>query len=266
MLVDNPRQSTYVNYRPDDVEYRMRNVGPRVTSVEELIVAVRDELAQPMRFSAARRAMTAALFAATDGGNAARIAGVLCQDTPQPPWLDRFDVVLDERLTADDLQFVAPGLTTAASVIGPAAATGGAGRLPYRPFSNAAAREALVAGSASPNLVFVRRRARLIGDWRAPLFGPLYLGHGAPSLTSPLTTEKACLASFVGRHLKRDRVTLPKHVDAEVLAHVIRITNPGERISDAEPDPPVVAIRRESVGALASGRRSTVVLDALVAS
>lgn len=265
VLVDNPRQASYVNYRPDDVEYRMRNVGPRVTDVDELVAAVRDELAQPDRFSPARRAMTRAMFAATDGRNAERIAGVLCQEAGQAPWLDRFDVVLDESLTAADLRFAAPGLSTAATVIGPASATAGAGSLPYRPFADVATRDALIAGSASPNLVLIRRRARLMGDWRAPLFGPLYLAHGAPSLTSPLTTEKSCTASFVGRHIKRDRVTLPKHVDADVLAQVIRLTNPGERMADAEPDPPVIAVRRESVGVLGAGARTTVVLDALAA-
>jgi CDP-glycerol glycerophosphotransferase (TagB/SpsB family) len=265
VLVDNPRQSAYVNYRPDDVEYRMRDVGPRVTNVDELVAAVREELAQPMRFSTARRAMTTAMFAATDGGNSARIARVLCTDGHQAPWLDRYDVVVHERLTAEDLRFVAPGLAGAANVIGPAAAAAGARDLPYRPFSDLATRDALVAGSESPNLVMVRRRVRLIGDWRAPLLGPLYLAHDAPSLTSPLTTERSHAASYVGRYVKRDRVTLPKNVNADLLAQVIRLTNPGERVPDAEPDPAVIALRRESMTLLDAGTRTSVVLDALAA-
>ena len=60
-------------------------------------------------------------------------------------------------------------------------------------------------------------------------------------------------------------MTLPKHVDADVLARVIRITNPGERMADAEADPPVIAVRRSSIGAVGPGLRSTVVLDALAA-
>ena len=104
-----------------------------------------------------------------------------------------------------------------------------------------------------------------IRDAAAYLQAPPATRHGAPSLTSPLTTERSCTASFVGRHIKRDRVTLPKHVDADVLAQVIRLTNPGERMADAEPDPPVIAVRRESVGALGAGARATVVLDALAA-
>jgi len=265
VLVDNPRQASYVNYRPDDIEYRRRDIGPRVTTADELVAAVRDELAQPNRFSAARRAVTAAMFAATDGGNAARIATVLCANPPETPWLERYDVVIDERLTADDVKFVAPGLANAANVIGPAAAAAGAEGLPYRAFADVAMRDALVAGSESPNLVVVRRRARLIGDWRTPLFGPLYLTHNAPALTSPLTTEKACPVSFVGRYIKRDRVTLPKQVNADVLAGIIRLTNPGERVADAEPDPPVIALRRTSAGALLPDVRTTVVLDALAA-
>ena len=265
VLVDNPSQATYPNYRPDDVEYRMRDVGPRVSNADELVAAVRDELAQPERYGAARRAVTSSMFAAADGRNAARIAEVLCGETRQLPWLDRYDVVLDETLTAEDLQFVAPGLAGAATVIGPEAAVAGAPGLAYRPFGDAATRDALLAESASPNLIVVRRRARLIGDWRAPLFGPLYLQAGAPALTSPLTTEKSHVASYVARYIKRDRVTLPKQVDAEVLAQVIRMTNPGERSADGELDPAVIALRRESFGMVGAGVRTAVVLDALAA-
>jgi hypothetical protein len=265
VLVDNPRQSGYANYRPDDVEYRMRDVGPRVTSADELVAAVREELAHPERFSQARQAMTASMFAASDGRNSERIADVLCGAARPAPWLDRFDVVLDERLGVDDLRFIAPGLSTAASVIGPAAAAAGASGLPYRAFADTPARDALVAGSTSPNLVVVRRRVRLIGDWRAPLFGPLYLAHDAPPLTSPLTTEKGHAPSFVGRYIKRDRVVMPKEINADVLAGIIRVTNPAERGADADPDPAVIALRRESVHALGAGARTTVVLDALAA-
>ena len=265
VLVDNPRQSSYVNFRPDDVEYRMRHVGPRVTTADELVEAVRESLADPQQYGEARRAVTAQMFAATDGRNAERIAAVLCASAPQVPWLDRFDVVLEEGFSAEDLKFVAPGVASAAAVIGPSTAAAGAGTLPYRAFTDAASRDALVSESAAPNLVLVRRRARLVGDWRAPLFGPLYLDDGAPSLTAPLTTEKDHAASYVGRYIKRERVTLPKQVSADFLAGVIRITNPAERVPEAEADPAVVALRRESVGRLSQQAKATVVLDALAA-
>jgi hypothetical protein len=73
------------------------------------------------------------------------------------------------------------------------------------------------------------------------------------------------VASYVARYLKRDRVTLQKHVSAEVLAGIIRVTNPGERVPHGEPDPPVIALRRESANAVGAGVRTTIVLDALAA-
>jgi hypothetical protein len=265
VLVDNPRQASYANYRADDVEYRMRDVGVRVTNVDELVTAVRDELTTPERYRDARRRVTAAMFAATDGRNAERIAAVLCEDPAAAPWLAPFDVVLPDSFTAEDLAFAAPSLKSAATVIGPAAANAAAGGLRYRAYADPPACDALVATSGSPNVLMFRRRSRLIGDWRAPLFGPLYLGRNAPALTAPLTTEKASTASYVGRYIKRDRVTLPPQVSADVLAGIIRITNPGERAPSAEPDPAVIAVRREALGGLNSSSRATVVLDALAA-
>jgi CDP-glycerol glycerophosphotransferase (TagB/SpsB family) len=265
VLVDNPRQASYVNYRATDVEYQMRDVGVRVSSADELVEAVRDELAAPGRHSAARRRVTAAMFAATDGRNAERIAAVLCEDPAAAPWLGPFDVVLPESFTAQDLAFAAPALKGAATVIGPAAAGAAASGLCYQAYDDSSACDAMIADGASPNVLMFRRRSRLIGDWRAPLFGPLYLGQNAPAMTAPLTTEKASTASYVGRYIKRDRVTLPREISADVLAGIIRITNPGERAPSAELDPAVIAIRRDALNRLNPATRATVVLDALAA-
>ncbi len=265
VLVDNPRQARYANYNPSDVEYRMRDVGVRVTNADELVAAIRDELAQPDRFQAARRRVTAAMFAATDGRNAERIAAVLCADPAVAPWLAPFDAVLPASFTAQDLEFAAPPLRSAAAVIGPASAEPAASGLRYRVYRDSRDRDALLAESASPNVLMFRRRSRLVGDWRAPLFGPLYLAGGAPRQTSPLTTETHSAASYVGRYIKRDRVTLPSSIDADVLAGIIRISNPGERAPAAEPDPAVIAVRRDVLADRPPDAAATVVLDALAA-
>lgn len=238
VLVDNPRQSTYVNYNPVDVEYAMRDVGPRVTNIDELVTAVREELALPHRYRDARLRVTAAMFAATDGLNSERIAEVLCERPITPPWLAPFDVVLPDSFTADDLAYAEPVLR--------AAATAGV--------------DAMTTG-VSPNVLVFRKRSRLVGDWRAPLFGPLYLEGAPPAMTTPLTTDRASASSYVGRFIKRDRVTLPAKVNADFLAGVIRITNPGERGPAVDPDPAVLAVRRDRL-ASADGR-VVVVTDAL---
>jgi hypothetical protein len=84
-------------------------------------------------------------------------------------------------------------------------------------------------------------------------------------ITSPLTTERESTASFVGHYIKRDRVTLPQRVNADVLAGIIRVTNPSERGSRTESDPSVIAIRRDALEAMPEVLSATVVLDALAA-
>lgn len=265
VLVDNPRQASYANYNPADVEYAMREVGPRVSTVDQLVEAVRQELAEPERYRAARRRVTALMFAATDGRNAERIAAVICDPPAVAPWLAPFDAVLPDTFTAQDLAHVASMFRGADTVIGPAAAAGAAAGLPYRGYRGCDDRDALVSAGRSPNVLMVRRRSRLIGDWRAPLFGPLYLAVAAPGMTSPLTTTRERTSSYVGRYIKRDRVTLPSAVSADVLAGVIRVTNPGERALQPDPDPAVIAVRRDRLDALSTGAMPAIVLDALAA-
>jgi hypothetical protein len=75
----------------------------------------------------------------------------------------------------------------------------------------------------------------------------LFLPEGAPLLTGPLTTGLDGSLSQIGRHLKRDRLNLPSRVDLEVLAGVIRLTNPGEWTPVEKIDSPVWAARRARV-------------------
>lgn len=261
VLVDNPLQSSYVNYCANDVEYAMRDVGVRVSSVEHLVEAVREELAEPSRLSAVRRRVTSRMFAATDGHNADRIAAVLCAPPAIHPWLDSFDVVLPASFTEADVAFMAPMLRSSTSVIGPASGAPASTGCNYRAYTDATDRDAAIAASDAPNIVLVHRRCRLTGDWRAPLFGPLYLGEAAPRMTSPLTTARERSATYVGRYIKRDRVTLPAKVSTEFLAGVIRITNPGERAMDVDPHPALVAMRRDRLPT--SRDRAVLVADAL---
>ena len=247
VLVDNPHQAEYPNFDPSNVEYAMRDFGARVRTVDELITAVREELAAPARYHEARARATAAMFAATDGRNAERIAQVVLDRPARAPWLGPFDAVLPDHFTATDAAFCAPGLTTAANVIGPARLAGTAANLRYRAYESAAERDAHLRTSQSDTVVLFRRKARLVGDWRAPLLGPLFLPEGAPLLTGPLTTGLDGSLSQIGRHLKRDRLNLPSRVDLEVLAGVIRLTNPGEWTPVEKIDSPVWAARRARV-------------------
>jgi hypothetical protein len=79
-----------------------------------------------------------------------------------------------------------------------------------------------------------------------------------------LTTETSSASGYVGRFVKRDQVALPKSVSADVLAGVLRLTNPGERAPASNPDPAVLAMRRDRMASAASGAAPAVVLDALI--
>jgi hypothetical protein len=175
---------------------------------------------------------------------------VICTpDAGAPPWLEPFDIVLPERCSAADLDVIGPVLRAAATVVGPQAALPGAAGLPYRAYATAAEREALLAAATGANVLRFRRPARLVGQWRAPLFGPLYLTADAPAITAPLTTRDPAAPTYVGRFIKRDRVTIPPRVNADFLANVIRITNAGERLPPDGIDAAVVAHRRGQTGA-----------------
>ncbi|NJD38922.1 MAG: hypothetical protein FIA89_11475 [Geobacter sp.] len=74
IAVNNPRQQEYEGYRPDDIEYRVRDACLQVSDIAGLLLAVDRSLCHPEALSAARRHYADTLCYGRDGRSAERAA------------------------------------------------------------------------------------------------------------------------------------------------------------------------------------------------
>jgi hypothetical protein len=74
VVFNNPRMQDFPLYRPQDIEYLTRDAGVQVSSLEDLLRAVKKELAQPGRYSEIRQRYAQALDYGRDGKSARRAA------------------------------------------------------------------------------------------------------------------------------------------------------------------------------------------------
>lgn len=77
VLFNNPMQKSYCQYKPDDIEYRIRDAGIQVATVEEIKNAVRESLGNPGAYGNKRRAYAAALNYSIDGQSVQRAADAI---------------------------------------------------------------------------------------------------------------------------------------------------------------------------------------------
>jgi CDP-glycerol glycerophosphotransferase (TagB/SpsB family) len=71
ILFNNPNWKSYQNYNPNDIEFKWRDIGLQVTSLEEMKNAVIRSLENPKEFSDKRKLYTDQLFANKYGDEAA---------------------------------------------------------------------------------------------------------------------------------------------------------------------------------------------------
>jgi len=71
VLFDNPDWTSYKNFNPDDIEFRWRDIGIRVKSLDEMKEAVTRSLRHPTELTEQRKRCTDRLFANKYDGNAA---------------------------------------------------------------------------------------------------------------------------------------------------------------------------------------------------
>jgi hypothetical protein len=71
ILFNNPNWKSYQNYNPEDIEFKWRDIGLQVTSLEEMKNAVKQCFANPEKFSEKRKFYTDQLFANKYADNAA---------------------------------------------------------------------------------------------------------------------------------------------------------------------------------------------------
>lgn len=72
ILFNNPRIKEFPYYQPEDIEYKTRDAAVQVASLDELLKAVRSELAHPEKRSAIRQRYAMALDHGRDGRSAER--------------------------------------------------------------------------------------------------------------------------------------------------------------------------------------------------
>lgn len=98
VLFNNPRQKHYCQYKPDDIEYRIRDAGIQVASIEELKLAVKLSLANPTEFSEKRKYYAAKLNHAIDGQCSQRAAEAIMEisegDTNLPRNAEFFSIIV----------------------------------------------------------------------------------------------------------------------------------------------------------------------------
>lgn len=73
ILFDNPNQTNYQNYNPDDIEYKFRDHGIRVNNLEEMKLAVKRSFDNPVEFQRQRQFCAEQMIANKKGGNAAEM-------------------------------------------------------------------------------------------------------------------------------------------------------------------------------------------------
>jgi tetratricopeptide (TPR) repeat protein len=94
VLFNNPMQKNYSQYDPNDIEYRVRDAGIQVGSVEEMKLAVKLSLADPGEYSSRRKSYADTLNYKIDGKCAQRAAQAIMQI-----------LTSDEKQTEDNVLF-----------------------------------------------------------------------------------------------------------------------------------------------------------------
>lgn len=262
VLVDNPHQSDYVNYNLNDVEYFWRDIGPRVSSAQDLIIAVQEQLSQPNLFQAQRHRCFQGMFAASDGGNSSRIAQVVMNHLSICEDYSKYDVVLDPAIESHQISICMGDLHPQVLWLQdkfkriPINAS-----FPIRYFKELNDIEV-----SSQPLIFFKSTAKLIGTWQKSLLGQLGKTGKNIQCISPLSASSQVSSSKVTQFLKIHQYQIPQPITPENLSEFIRLTNPGES-KPLEHDSPIIAFNPEGFRIFStqgsSGLTSMLSLDTL---
>ncbi len=205
VLVDNPHTEQYANYNPEDVEYKWRDIGPRVKDPNELFAAVAEQLAEPQSFQAARKRCVDKMFVATDGRSAERIAEAVMQYAKRGRPRQRYDVVVDFAATDAQIQQLRRVVAPDAQLLIDDVTTGDA-----------------------PFVVVFTRPAIMLPGWEKPLLGPLQRLADAPQVVGAISTGDGAKLSGVFGYLSAHKAALPKQLTPENLSALLRYSNAGE--------------------------------------
>lgn len=240
VLVDNPHQEDYRNYKKDDVEYFWRDIGPRVSNPQDLITAVEEQLKQPNLFQSQRQRCFQGMFAASDGRNSYRIAQVVLNHQKIVPDYSSYDVVLGPQIEAHEINICLGGLQPRELWLHDKFKS-----IPINASFTIRYFERLkdISMSSHPT-VFFSRAAQLMGKWQKPLLGRLGKTQNTTQCISPLSASSQVSSSKVTSFLKVHQYQVPQPITPENLSEFIRLTNPGETKS-LDHDSPVTVYTPE---------------------
>lgn len=226
VLIDNPHQTDYINYKADDVEYFWRDIGPRISQVHELIPAVQEQLSQPNLFQNQRQQCFEGMFAAGDGKNSFRISQVILNHKSICSNYSNYDVVLDPSINLQQINFCVGNLQPQVLWLHEKFKS----TQIQAPFQiNYFNENKNITTSQSPILYF-NRASKLIGNWKKSLLGTLGKTDKKIQCISPLSTSSQVIQSKVTQYLKMNQYQVPQPVTPENLSEYIRLTNPGETL------------------------------------
>lgn len=241
VLVDNPHQEEYVNYNLEDVEYFWRDIGVRISKIEDLLPSVSRELNNPATYKSQRERCAKAMFAGQDGKNSDRIAEVILNHqeiaAKEPP----YQVVLNPEIPLEQLNYCVGQLNPKCmwlhkqyqnvAINAP---------FPIKYFSKL---QDIELGEGVANLYF-HRPAQLLGRWQKSLLGVLGKLENSIDILGALSTSPNYENAKVISQLKVDRFKIPEPITPQNLAEFVRITNVGE-YSECQLESAVVACNIE---------------------
>ncbi|MGL1934852.1 MAG: CDP-glycerol glycerophosphotransferase family protein [Fibrobacterales bacterium] len=244
VLVNNPHMEEYKNYRPQDVEYTKRDIGPVITSAKELVPVVSQQLHHPEQFREKRKACTQEMFAATDGRNCARIVDVIVKHLQPTLASPTYCVIIKEAITEAQLN--------ALRLQHPEPVT-----LFYRATSTSVPGITLVADTVTlmqtlaqqpvEYVLLYERACELVAPWSKQLFGQLEKKQNCPDVVGALTTQQNQGGSYFQNFMKLQQYRPPAEMTVQQVAHFLRYTNPGELHTLSTIDSPVWAVKKNTI-------------------
>ncbi len=245
VLVNNPHMKEYKNYRPHDVEYTKRNIGPIIDSVENLFDVIKEQLENPTMYHDKRKHCTDEMFAATDGKNSKRIADVIHNNSPRVTPSYSYEVLIQSTMSIEMIKkiraFFAPDIRLYVFSSTPLDS------IPNTyTFSNNQELINLLSLKHSEYLIVFQRPAELIAPWEKCLLSPLNLKHNTPDIVGTLSTNpNTTLCNFQNK-LKTQQYNPPAEMTVAQLHHFLRYTNPGEYLKTHHIDSPIYSIKKST--------------------
>jgi hypothetical protein len=227
VLVDNPHQEEYVNYNMEDVEYFWRDIGARISKVEELLPCVQEELANPNQYQSQRNRCAEAMFVGQDGANCQRITETILNHSQIVNSNKAYQVVLNPDIPLDQLNYCVGTLNPSCLWLH-SKHQNVAINAPFSICYYSSTSEIEMNGEA---VLYFEHPAQLLGKWQKSFLGALGKLEVSLQVLGAMSTSARFEKAKVVSQLKVDRFAIPEPITPQSLAEFVRITNVGEYLA-----------------------------------